>query len=160
MDVRAEAWAVRAALVVAAMAAAATAAAAVSRSAGLTLWSLIDVPIICGIAYGVYRRSRIASGAMLIYHIWNRVFFFEQTGDLAGAFGLFPIVYAFVYLTAFLAAFSHHARLANVEHRDDWSHRVHLVAIRADRRNALATSCNDRVLRCSSSECVSSWGSA
>ena len=68
---------------------------------------LLDVGLILLLAYGIYRKSRIAALAMLIYHMANQVIMYIEHGLR----GLGPIVGFFffiIYLQGVIGSFAYH----------------------------------------------------
>ncbi len=57
---------------------------------GFDLWNLLDVFLIFGLTYGIYRKSRVCAITMLVYFVGNRLLFFSELGLSAG--GLFGAI--------------------------------------------------------------------
>ncbi len=78
-----------------------------ASSAGLDAWNLIDVGLIFGLAYGIWRRSRAAATVMLLYFIASKLLVFMESGQPSGlAFGL---LFAYLYARAMIATYRLHA---------------------------------------------------
>jgi hypothetical protein len=75
---------------------------------GVSLWSLIAAATLAGLAYGVYRKSRIAAVALLSYFMINQVL--ARMDDPAiGAPGLFvAFLLTYLYARGVTGTFIHH----------------------------------------------------
>jgi serine/threonine-protein kinase len=60
---------------------------------GFSAWSMFDVVLVFGLAYGIYRKSRACAVIMLLYFIASKLFQMSQTGHAAGL----PLALVFVY---------------------------------------------------------------
>lgn len=75
---------------------------------GFSAWGLIDVVILLGFAYGIYKRSRICIILLLSYAIFNEIY--------TVASGIKPsplrIIFMYYYFRGMLAIFAHHKQLS------------------------------------------------
>jgi hypothetical protein len=76
---------------------------------GFNMLNLVDVAIFFGLAFGVYRRSRVCAIALLVYHLANRVDMYSRTGSINTSFGLLAIAFAMLYVLGIVGTFAHHA---------------------------------------------------
>ncbi len=74
---------------------------------GVDAWMLVDVALIFGLAYGIWRRSRAAAAAMLIYFVASKLIQFVESGQPSGL--LMSVLFAYLYARATLATFKLHA---------------------------------------------------
>lgn len=74
---------------------------------GVDAWTLIDVALIFGLAYGIWRRSRAASTAMLVYFVASKLILFGETGQPSGV--LMSVLLTYLYARAMTAIFRLHA---------------------------------------------------
>jgi hypothetical protein len=72
---------------------------------GFDAWGLIDVAILAGLAYGVWRRSRVCAVLLLVYGIANEVFLaFDETAR----FSLLRVVFIYFYFRGAIQVFRDH----------------------------------------------------
>lgn len=76
----------------------------------------LDVVILLGLAYGVYRRSRACAVVLFLYQVVNRVVMSLNTGELGPLVGVAPLTYTFGIFLGILGTFALH-RLAQAEGR-------------------------------------------
>ncbi|MBE5316703.1 MAG: hypothetical protein H4O13_15030 [Xanthomonadales bacterium] len=74
---------------------------------GVDAWMLVDVALIFGLAYGIWRRSRAAATAMLIYFVASKLIQFVESGQPSGL--LISALFVYLYTRAMLATFKLHA---------------------------------------------------
>jgi hypothetical protein len=89
-----------------------TLAVTLAAMSGLTIpdidaWMLGDVALIFGLAYGIWRRSRAAATAMLIYFVASKLIQFVESGQPSGL--LISVLFIYLYARAMLATFKLHA---------------------------------------------------
>jgi hypothetical protein len=63
-----------------------------------SLWSLIDVALSFGLAFGIYKKSRIAAVIMLIYYIFGRI----AAWIILGRISLFGVFISIVFIGCFV----------------------------------------------------------
>ena len=81
------------------------AAVGVTTLPGYDAWNLIDVAILAGLAYGVWRRSRVCAVLLLLYGIANEVLLaFDETAR----FSLLRIVFIYFYFRGAIQIFRDH----------------------------------------------------
>lgn len=83
-----------------------------------SIWNLWDVGIGSGLAYGIYRKSRICAVLLLIYYLLDQIYIFST-----GQFKVTSILWAFLFLwllsSAILGAFRYH-KLVPSKNKDTW----------------------------------------
>jgi hypothetical protein len=77
-------------------------------SAGNTdaAWNLVDVALIAGLAFGIYKRSRTAATIMLVYFVLSKVLIMMGTGMPSGL--VLGLLFAIFYFRAMTATFRYH----------------------------------------------------
>jgi hypothetical protein len=73
---------------------------------GLSVWSLIDVALIFGLTFGIYRKSRVAAILMLVYFVISKILQIADTGKASGL--LLAIAFVYCYARAVMATFRYH----------------------------------------------------
>lgn len=68
----------------------------------------LDVVILLGLAYGVYRRSRACAVILFVYQVVNRVSMSLITGGLGPLLGVAPITYTVITFLGIPATFVLH----------------------------------------------------
>ena len=70
-------------------------------------WSLVDVALIAGLGYGIYRKSRTAATLMFAYFLLSKILIIVETGKPNGL--VLGIVFLVFYFRAMTATFRYHA---------------------------------------------------
>jgi hypothetical protein len=65
--------------------------------------ALIDAAIFLALAWGIYRRSRVAAVLALIWWMFERIYIYKATGNPYLAFGIGPIIFTAAYVLAIVA---------------------------------------------------------
>jgi serine/threonine-protein kinase len=73
---------------------------------GFDAWNSIDVLLIFGLAYGIYRKSRTCAVLMFVYFAISKIMLFAQTGQVSGA--VFGLVFLYFYGRGVLGTFEYH----------------------------------------------------
>lgn len=74
--------------------------------AGFGLAQLVDVALILGLAFGIYKRSRICAVIMLVYFVISKVWLFRATGQFSG--GFVALVFLYLYGQGVVGTFAFH----------------------------------------------------
>lgn len=61
--------------------------------AGIDAWAFIDIAIILGLTYGVYRKSRVCAILVLVFFVVNKVVMWSSAGTLSGV----PLALVFMW---------------------------------------------------------------
>lgn len=77
---------------------------------GLTPLNLIDAVLLLGLAYGIYRRSRVCAVLVLAYHVANQMALFERALLVPPLTVAIALVFGALYVLGIIGTFSHHAR--------------------------------------------------
>ena len=73
---------------------------------GFSAWQLLDVALIIALTYGIYKKSRACSSAMLIYFVASKILIIAQTGSFSGA--LFSLIFMTLYAQACHGTYRYH----------------------------------------------------
>jgi hypothetical protein len=76
---------------------------------GFTLWSLFDVGLILGLAFGIYKKSRTCAVLMLVYFIASKIMIFSQTSQISGI--VVALIFAYYYWNAIVGTFAYHQHI-------------------------------------------------
>ncbi len=66
-------------------------------------WAFLDVALIFGLAFGVYRRSRVASTILLIYFVISKILLIVASGQASGI--VMAIIFGMYYTKAMIATY-------------------------------------------------------
>ena len=69
-------------------------------------WTLVDVALIAGLAFGIYKRSRTSATLMFIYFVLSKVLITIETGMPSGL--VLGLVFMIFYFRAMTATFRYH----------------------------------------------------
>ncbi|MGJ7500997.1 hypothetical protein ACSFBF_11610 [Variovorax sp. ZT5P49] len=77
---------------------------------GIGAYQLIDVALILGFTFGIYKKSRICAVLMLAYFVWAKIVLIQQ--GHANGIGLFmAVVFFYFYLQGVIGTFAYHKHL-------------------------------------------------
>lgn len=74
---------------------------------GLSVWSLTDVVLIFGLAYGIHRKSRVCAVMMLLYFIASKIIQMADFGAPGGF--VLSLLFLYYYAMAVVGTFRYHA---------------------------------------------------
>lgn len=74
------------------------------RIGWIDMWSLIDACLIFGLSFGVYKKSRVAAVVMLIYFLFNQIYFVIE---FKRAPGILSLLFLFIYAQGIQGTFSY-----------------------------------------------------
>ena len=69
-------------------------------------WELIDVALILGLTYGIYRKSRACALLMLVYFLISKALLFAQ--DSKGNGIVMSLIFGFYYVQGVRGTFAYH----------------------------------------------------
>lgn len=72
----------------------------------LNAWNFIDVGLIFGLAFGLYKRSRACAVVLLVYFVLGKIMFIIETGNISGI--ILSIVFAYFYYQGIVGTFAYH----------------------------------------------------
>lgn len=70
-------------------------------------WSLVDVVLIFGLSFGIYRKSRVCAVLMLVYFVGSKIFIYSQIGLPTGGL-IMPIVFFYCFVLGVQGTFLYH----------------------------------------------------
>jgi serine/threonine-protein kinase len=73
---------------------------------GFSAWELIDVGLILGFAFGIYKKSRACAVLMLIYFIISKIIIMAETGKPSGI--VLAIVFGYYFWQGVSGTFAYH----------------------------------------------------
>ncbi len=74
--------------------------------AGASMWNLIDVFFIFGMAYGIYRKSRVCAVIMLVYWVASKVLIFMEPGSAGGI--AIAVLFGYFFFEGIRGTFTYH----------------------------------------------------
>lgn len=74
---------------------------------GAGAWTMVDVALIFGLAYGIWRKSRVCAVLMLAYFLMSKIWMVVETGQFQGSF--VALIFLYYYLRGAIATFKYHA---------------------------------------------------
>ena len=76
--------------------------------AGLDAWNMVDVFLVAGLTWGIYRKSRFAAVGMLVYFVISKIIMFAEGGRPSGA--IWALLFLYLYVQGVRGTFQY-ARL-------------------------------------------------
>ena len=73
---------------------------------GFSAWELIDVALIFGLAFGIYRKSRACAVIMFVYFIASKILIMMETGRATGIF--MAIIFGYYFWQGIAGTFAYH----------------------------------------------------
>lgn len=73
---------------------------------GFSAWELIDVGLILGLAFGIYKKSRTCAVLMLVYFIIAKIIIIADTGKASGL--PMAVVFAYFFWQGIAGTFAYH----------------------------------------------------
>lgn len=73
---------------------------------GFDAWSLLDVAVIFGLAFGIYKKSRVCAVLMLAYFILSKIILMMEAGKPSGL--LVALIFAYYYVQGIRGTFAFH----------------------------------------------------
>jgi hypothetical protein len=77
--------------------------------AGITGWQLLDVVLMAGLSYGIYRKSRTCAVLMLVYFLVSKILQVVEGGKPSGI--VLALVFFYYYAHGVAATFAYHKHL-------------------------------------------------
>lgn len=74
---------------------------------GISAANFVDVALIFGLAFGIYRKSRTCAVLMLVYFLASKIYMIQQNGA-AGAGGILGVVFLVFYAMGVMGTFQYH----------------------------------------------------
>lgn len=73
---------------------------------GFDAWNMLDVVLIFGLAFGIYRKSRTCAVLMFVYFVLSKIVLIGQTGQASGA--VLGLVFLYFFGRGVLGTFEFH----------------------------------------------------
>jgi hypothetical protein len=77
--------------------------------AGFTGWEIVDVALILGLTFGIYRKSRVCAVLMLVYFVVSKVLLILETGQASGI--VLALVFFYYYAQGVAGTFAYHKQV-------------------------------------------------
>jgi hypothetical protein len=73
---------------------------------GFSAWELVDVALIFGLAFGIYKKSRTCAVAMLLYFVVSKIILMVESGKPSGL--LWAAIFIYYYWQGVSGTFAYH----------------------------------------------------
>ncbi len=73
---------------------------------GFSSWELIDVALIFGLTFGIYKKSRTCAVLMLVYFIISKIMIMAETGKPSGI--IVALIFIYYYFQGMIGTFQYH----------------------------------------------------
>ena len=73
---------------------------------GFSAWMLIDVVLIFGLAFGIYKKNRICAVVMLVYFVLSKILLISESGQTSGLF--VSIIFLYFFWQGVSGTFAYH----------------------------------------------------
>lgn len=73
---------------------------------GIDAWMLVDVALIFGLTFGIYRKSRTCAVIMLVYYLVSKILIMIETGKPGGLF--MSVLFAYFFWQGVSGTFAYH----------------------------------------------------
>jgi serine/threonine-protein kinase len=73
---------------------------------GHNLWGLLDVALMAGLIFGIYRFSRACALIMLVYFAFSKLMMWVDTGRLSGLLG--GLIFGYFFFQGVRGTFAYH----------------------------------------------------
>ena len=70
------------------------------------VWTLVDVALILGLVYGIYRKNRGAATFMFLYFLASKIWMIVETGRPQGM--IMSLLFLYFYFQAMVGTFQYH----------------------------------------------------
>ncbi len=80
---------------------------------GFSAWNFLDVFLIFGLAFGIYKKSRTCAILLFAYFLISKILIISETGKLDGA--IFSIIFFYYYLYGIIGCFAYHKHIKEMK---------------------------------------------
>lgn len=97
---------------------------------GMSTWSLLDVALLAGLTYGIYKKNRYCALTLLIYFVGSKLLLAISSGKFTG--GILSIVFAYFFFLATRAAFQiykHRIEVGEIEKKEKERNTRHYIRV-------------------------------
>ena len=84
---------------------------------GVSAWTMVDVVLVFGLSYGIYRKNRVCAIVMLVYFAISKVYIMVVSGRVVGI-GL-GLVFMYLFFKGIVGTLEYH-RLIKEERTPDY----------------------------------------
>lgn len=77
-----------------------------TKAAGFNAWNFIDVVLIFGLAFGIYKKSRACAVSMLVYFVVSKILVALETGSVSGS--VLALIFIYYYAQGIMGTFAYH----------------------------------------------------
>ncbi|MBL8277757.1 MAG: hypothetical protein JNL93_13735 [Pelomonas sp.] len=77
-----------------------------TQTMGFSAWSLLDVALIFGLSFGIYKKSRTCAVVMLVYFVTSKIILMMEARAASGL--LVALVFGYFYVQGILGIFAFH----------------------------------------------------
>jgi len=74
---------------------------------GLSAWNFLDVALILGLAFGIYKKSRTCAVLMFIYFVISKIFVMAETGRFTGGI-VGALIFGYFFWQGIAGTFAYH----------------------------------------------------
>ena len=69
-------------------------------------WTILDVVLTFGLAYGIYKRSRTASTIMFVYYVGSKIILYLEIGAVGNI--IIAVVFTYLFFQAMVGTYQYH----------------------------------------------------
>ena len=73
----------------------------------LAVYNFIDVALIAGLAFGIFKKSRTCSTIMVVYFVAAKIYIMAQTGSPRGI--IIALLFIYLYINAMIGTYQYHS---------------------------------------------------
>jgi hypothetical protein len=77
--------------------------------AGFGTWHLVDVGLLLGLSFGIYKKSRVCATLLLVYFVVSKVLMVSETGKFDGV--VMALILFYYHVQGVLGTFAYHRSL-------------------------------------------------
>jgi len=77
-----------------------------TKALGFNAWNFIDVVLIFGLTFGIYKKSRVCAVLMFIYFVASKILIAVETGQFSGS--IMAIIFIYYYAHGIAGTFAYH----------------------------------------------------
>ena len=70
------------------------------------LWNLLDVLLIFGLTFGIYKKNRVCAILIFVYFVGSKVLIWKESGSVSGL--PVAVIFGYYFLQGILGTFAYH----------------------------------------------------
>ena len=74
---------------------------------GFSAWSMIDVVLVFGLTFGIFKKSRTCAILMLIYYVLSKIYLMVESGNPSG--WIMSLAFGYLCLMGVFGTFDYHS---------------------------------------------------